>query len=100
MKLYYGWSFLFVFLFAFFGLVDGIYLEDQVIVQYKIDGIGLLSDQELSSIVSVVDLDGESVEDAVARLSQDPDVLYVQPNYIYHTQSFGYPNDTFFPSQR
>lgn len=54
----------------------------------------------MSSVVSIVDLEGETVEAAIARLSEDPDVLHVQPNYIYHTQSFGYPNDTFFPSQR
>lgn len=100
MKLYYRWSFLFVFLCSLFGFVHGIYVDDQVIVQYKVDWFQLFSQEDLSSVVSVVDLQGESVEDAVARLSEDPDVLHVQPNYVYYTQSFAYPNDTFFSSQR
>lgn len=32
---------------------------------------------------------GVSVEQAVADLKNDPDVLYVEPNYIFHQQSIG-----------
>ena len=89
-----------MFLCSFFGLVHGIYVDDQIIVQYKTDWLGLFSQEESASVISLIDLNGESVEDALTRLSQDPDVLHVQPNYMYYTQSFWYPNDTFFPSQR
>lgn len=53
----------------------------------------------LTPEVAIVQLEGETVQDAVARLSEDPDVLHVQPNYIYHIQSFSYPSDGFFSAQ-
>ena len=40
--------------------------------------------------------DKESVEDVVARLSTDPRVAHVQPNYKYSYKS---TNDTYFSSQ-
>lgn len=101
MKMFCRWSFFVVGMFTFLGLAQSMYVDDQVIVQYKSDSFGLFSQQEVVGLdVAIVSLDGESVQDAIARLSQDPDVLHVQPNYVYYTQSFGYPNDTFFSSQR
>lgn len=41
--------------------------------------------------------EGKTVANAIAELAGDPNVEYVQPNYIYHTTSTT-PNDTYFSS--
>jgi subtilisin family serine protease len=40
--------------------------------------------------------EGQTVEDAVAELESDPDVLYAEPNYIRHATAV--PNDPSFPA--
>jgi subtilisin family serine protease len=45
----------------------------------------------------LVNLDGEAVEEAAARLRQDPRVEYAEPNYLW--QRAAVPNDAFFNQQ-
>ena len=72
-------------------------MPDQVLVQYKPSGFSLFSTESSSPSLEIVELEGESVDDAIARLSQDPDVLHVQPNFVYTLYSL--PNDPFFGEQ-
>ncbi len=73
------------------------FVFDQVIVQYDYSqgSYGLLSNDESDDIV-VLTLSGETVQDAIQRLSSDPTVVSVQPNYLYSFSSL--PNDPYFSS--
>lgn len=117
-------SFLFVFGLSVFSycssaditsLVSDAYIADEVIVVLKDlpvtqQGISLFqtsdpllanatlinSDQKLL-VVPVVQ--GNTVASTVVALQDNPLVAYVQPNYIYHSFSFPYPQDTYFAAQ-
>lgn len=43
--------------------------------------------------------DGQSVTEVIQDLQNDPNIDYVQPNFIYSTQST-LPNDSYFGNQR
>lgn len=60
------------------------FVANEVIVQYDYSqgDYGLFS-QDITNDIVIVSLSGETVENAIDRLSADPDILYVQPNYIY-----------------
>jgi len=45
----------------------------------------------------LVNLEGESVEEAAARFAQDPRVEYAEPNYLWHEAAM--PNDALFYQQ-
>jgi len=92
----YIWLFFAILSFVWYGLAS--YVPDQVLVQYRPSGFSLFSAESVSPSLQLVELEGESVQDAIARLSQDPDVLHVQPNFVYTLWSF--PNDSFFWQQR
>jgi hypothetical protein len=90
---------LFLILVSFVSFGLGAYVPDQVLVQYRPTGFSLFSsDSSSSSSIEIVELDGESVEDAIVRLSQDPDVLHVQPNFVYTL--FDFTSSFFFNDQR
>lgn len=86
--------------FLLFGFSFASYVENQVLVQYAPSGMGFFSTDSDSSESSfeVLELsDGETVEDAIVRLQNQPGVAYVQPNYVYTTYSI--PNDPWFNQQ-
>ena len=57
--------------------------EGEVIVIYQNDGVSGASDTEELTVVKLNK--DESVEDGVERISKDPNVKHVQPNFIYYT---------------
>ena len=69
------------------------FVFDQVIVQYDYSqgSYGLLSNDESDDIV-VLTLSGETVQDAIQRLSSDPTVVSVQPNDPYFSSMWGLYN--------
>ena len=49
--------------------------------------------------IALITVDGtQSIESQIARLSQDPNVEYVQPNFMYELLS--QPDDPYFAYQR
>ncbi|MDR0650071.1 MAG: hypothetical protein LBG59_01335 [Candidatus Peribacteria bacterium] len=50
------------------------------------------------TIAIVEGTQGETTEELIENLSQDPNVEYVQPNYLY--QIFSSPNDTYYSTLR
>jgi len=53
--------------------------------------------QSLSPLSTEKPLPGETIAECIARLSQDPDILYVEPNYIRYIQEI--PNDPYYSEQ-
>jgi hypothetical protein len=50
--------------------------------------------------IALVNIDSdETLQDKITTLSQDPNIEYVQPNYIYQIFS-NTPNDPYFSYQR
>jgi len=50
--------------------------------------------------ISVMQInDGQTVDEVIQDLQNDPNVEHVQPNFIYHIQ-IANPNDTYFDIQR
>lgn len=72
-------------------------MPNQVLIQYRPSGFTLFSTESVAPSLQLVELEEESVEDAIARLSQDPTVAHVQPNFVYTLSSF--PNDSLFNQQ-
>lgn len=75
------------------------FVSDEVIVQYNhsYDNYSLLSVDPINN-VAIISLSGETVENAIQRLSADPTVAFVQPNYLYEFSSL--PNDPYFANMR
>ena len=95
------------------------YVADEVLVKFKPANINLQKssgmksmksfaiNQELSTEstlpaenISVMKItDGQSVDQVIQDLQNDPSVDYVQPNFVYSIQMAD-PNDTYFGNQR
>ena len=91
-------------------LLDGNYVEGEVLVKYKesyiqsfsaIDEYVVLETLPLEdeTLVLIQGNNGESTEELIERLSQDPNVAYVEPNHIYTTFDIPY-NDPYTGSLR
>ncbi|MDR0859607.1 MAG: S8 family serine peptidase [Candidatus Peribacteria bacterium] len=70
--------------------LEGEYVEGEVLVKYK-DGA------DLSTLAVIEGENGETTEELIDLLSQDPNVEYVQPNFLYHTFAFS-TNDPDYPN--
>ena len=75
------------------------YKAQEIIVKYKSKGSPLQSlsttkgNQEKKTIKYKLP-SGKSVEEAIKEYQSDPNIEYVQPNYIYHATKV--PNDTYY----
>ena len=125
-KFFYGILLLLIFFFSAYTLAQGEfssssqnYVSDEVIVKFKPAQInlkknsGIISMQKFASNqtltsediiasqnISVMKInDGQDVVSVIQDLQQDPNVEYVQPNFIYTLQATN-PNDTYFNEQR
>jgi len=67
------------------------------VVAHPQGGIEPLMKSQEGGDLLLVNLDGESVEEAVARLGQDARVEFAEPNYLWHTAAV--PDDAFFNQQ-
>ncbi len=76
------------------------FVPDEVIVQYDYSqgDYWLFSHDVGGQDIVVVSLSGETVQDAIDRLSADPTIAFVQPNYVYTFSSL--PNDPYFGYMR
>lgn len=101
----------------FLNLPEGEYSEGQVLVKFKPNRMSLsggvgrglmnaiaenndLEVEELAADLNIVmftSVEGESTEDLIRRLSNDPNVEYVEPNYFRYLETV--PNDEFFGQQ-
>ena len=77
------------------------YVPGELIVKFKkssnISAYARVSEINGSDL-KVMKVDkGKNVMEAVAELTQNPDVEYAQPNYIYHISSV--PNDTYYTTK-
>ncbi len=109
----------FVFSFSLVYAENSHYLADQIIVKFKSSKINLKTSwwkmqansfadrknmEQIDTIdnsnVSVMHLEShETVLDKINQLKSDPNVEYVQPNFVYHLMMAA-PNDTSFTKQR